>query len=61
MTPDDIPERTARMIEAAENLRFEDAARLRDQIKALEAGEPVHGKAGSSPRKPQKKARYRRK
>ena len=61
MTPDDIPELTARMIEAAENLRFEDAARLRDQIKALEAGEPVHGKAGSSPRKPQKKARYRRK
>ena len=61
MTPDDIPELTARMIEAAENLRFEDAARLRDQIKALEAGEPVHGKAGSSPRKPQKKGRYRRK
>ena len=61
MTPNDIPELTARMIEAAENLRFEDAARLRDQIKALEAGEPVQGNAGTSPRKPQKKGRYRRK
>ena len=61
MTPDDIPELTARMIEAAENLRFEEAARLRDQIKALEAGGTVHAQTGASSRKPQKKGRYRRK
>jgi excinuclease ABC subunit B len=50
LTLNDIPELTTRMIEAAENLRFEEAARLRDQIKALEAGQTVSegGKAKSS-------------
>ena len=37
-TADDLPELTRRMVEAAENLRFEEAARLRDVIKAIEAG-----------------------
>ena len=36
-TAADIPELTQRMIDAAENLRFEEAGRLRDLIKAIEA------------------------
>jgi excinuclease ABC subunit B len=42
----DIPELTRRMIAAAEELRFEEAARLRDQIKALESGGTVSAEGG---------------
>jgi excinuclease ABC subunit B len=38
----DVPELTRLMVQAAEELRFEEAARLRDQIKAIEA----HGQVG---------------
>ena len=62
LTPADIPELTRQMIEAAENLRFEEAARLRDRIKALEAGEAVTSDDGAKKaRRPQQKGRYRRK
>jgi excinuclease ABC subunit B len=61
LTPADIPDLTARMIEAAENLRFEDAARLRDQIKALEAGETVSVNNAGKKKSVSKKGRYRRK
>ncbi len=60
LTPADIPELTRQMIDAAENLRFEEAARIRDRIKALEAGEVVSGEDKPKARKPQK-GRYRRK
>jgi excinuclease ABC subunit B len=46
-TPADIPELTRLMIIAAEALRFEEAARLRDRIKDLEAG--GDGRAGARP------------
>ena len=58
----DVPELTARMVDAAENLRFEEAARLRDLIKAIES----HGTAndaGNAPAKAKrgpKKGRARR-
>jgi excinuclease ABC subunit B len=44
----DLPDLTRRMIEAAENLRFEEAARLRDVIKAIEAGGEGHDGAAVS-------------
>ncbi|MBN8527066.1 MAG: excinuclease ABC subunit UvrB, partial [Planctomycetes bacterium] len=37
LTPADIPDLTARMVAAAEDLRFEEAARLRDTIKRIES------------------------
>ena len=37
LTPADLPDLTARMIAAAEDLRFEEAARLRDTIRRIEA------------------------
>ena len=43
-----------------QNLRFEEAARIRDRIKALEAGEAVSADDKPKARKPQK-GRYRRK
>ena len=60
LTPADIPELTRQMIEAAEALRFEEAARLRDRIKALEAGDRVSADDRPKARKAQK-GRYRRK
>jgi excinuclease ABC subunit B len=60
LTPADIPDLTRQMIDAAENLRFEEAARLRDRIKALEAGESVSADDAPKKRKPQK-GRYRKK
>ena len=60
LTPADIPELTRQMIDAAENLRFEEAARIRDRIKALEAGEVVSADDKAKTRKPQK-GRYRKK
>jgi excinuclease UvrABC nuclease subunit len=60
LTPADIPALTQQMIDAAENLRFEEAARLRDRIKALEAGQSVSADDTSKKRKPQK-GRYRKK
>ena len=60
LTPADIPELTRQMIDAAENLRFEEAARIRDRIKALEAGGSVTADDASKARKSQK-GRYRRK
>jgi excinuclease ABC subunit B len=60
LTPADIPDLTRQMIDAAENLRFEEAARIRDRIKALEAGEAVSADDKPKSRKPQK-GRYRRK
>ena len=58
-TADDLPELTRRMVEAAENLRFEEAARLRDVIKAIEAGgQGVDGVAVSD--KPAKGRKRRR-
>ncbi len=60
LTPADIPALTRQMIDAAENLRFEEAARIRDRIKALEAGEVVSGDDKAKTRK-QQKGRYRKK
>ena len=40
---DDLPELTRLMVAAAEALRFEEAARIRDQIKAIES----HGSVSS--------------
>jgi len=37
LTPADLPDLTLRMVAAAEDLRFEEAARLRDTIKRIEA------------------------
>ena len=37
-----------RMLEAAENLDFEQAAELRDRIDALREGQPVEASAGPS-------------
>ncbi len=37
LTPADLPDLTARMVAAAEDLRFEEAARLRDTIRRIEA------------------------
>ncbi len=47
-TTADLPDLTRRMVEAAENLRFEEAARLRDVIKAIEVtGQAAEGAAVS--------------
>ena len=45
LTPADLPDLTARMVAAAEDLRFEEAARLRDTIRRIEA----EGSAPSGP------------
>jgi excinuclease ABC subunit B len=42
----DLPDLTRRMIAAAEELRFEEAARLRDQIRAIESGGTVTAGGG---------------
>ncbi len=55
-TPADIPELTRLMIEAAEALRFEEAARLRDRIKDLEAGGDGSGRARTGRRQPRARA-----
>ena len=58
----DVPELTARMVDAAENLRFEEAARLRDLIKAIESTGTATD-AGNAPAKAKrgpKKGRPRR-
>ncbi|MBA2482618.1 MAG: excinuclease ABC subunit UvrB [Planctomycetes bacterium] len=59
----DVPELTRLMIAAAEALRFEEAARIRDQIKTIEA----HGEAGkdaqpaeANARKQQRRGRRKR-
>ena len=59
-TAADLPELTARMIDAAENLRFEEAARLRDLIKAIEAKGEAMDHQGETPAKKQKKPMRRR-
>ncbi len=62
LTPADLPDLTARMVAAAEDLRFEEAARLRDTIKRIEAegsapsGEEP-GEKGRSKRKGRRKRR----
>jgi excinuclease ABC subunit B len=62
LTTADIPELTQRMIAAAEALRFEEAAKIRDQIKAIEAGQTVtDGEGEGRAVKAKKKGRYRRK
>ncbi len=61
LTAADIPELTRQMIDAAENLRFEEAARIRDRIKALEAGETVSGDDDKPKGRRQQKGRYRKK
>jgi excinuclease ABC subunit B len=61
---DDVPELTKQMLAAAEELRFEDAARLRDQIKRIEAGQLVTvgaSEGGNGKRAvPQRRGRRRR-
>ena len=61
-TPADLPELTRLMIDAAENLRFEEAARLRDVIKAIEAtGQAAdHGVTTDKPRQPKRTRGKRR-
>jgi excinuclease ABC subunit B len=49
-TIDDVPGLTRMMTDAAENLKFEEAARLRDTIKAIEAGGSAP-KGGAAPAK----------
>ena len=60
LTPADLPDLTARMVAAAEDLRFEEAARLRDTIKRIEAegSAPSGEEPGAKGRK--KKGRRRR-
>jgi excinuclease ABC subunit B len=60
LTLADVPELTRQMITAAEELRFEEAGRLRDRIRAIEAGEKVTAEDTAKPRRAQK-GRYRRK
>ncbi|MBA3845495.1 MAG: excinuclease ABC subunit UvrB [Planctomycetes bacterium] len=58
----DIVALTAQMVELAEALRFEEAARLRDQIKRLEAGETVAVSTGGEAnpvRRPKRRGRRR--
>ncbi|HYE06455.1 MAG TPA: excinuclease ABC subunit UvrB [Planctomycetota bacterium] len=60
--PADIAALTAQMVELAEALRFEEAARLRDQIKRLEAGETVAVSTGGETnpvRRPKRRGRRR--
>ena len=58
----DIPELTRLMIAAAEALRFEEAANLRDRIKALEAGggQAAAGAAAGMRAQPRRAGRRRR-
>ncbi len=58
-TPTDIPELTSRMIATAEELRFEEAARLRDLIHRIEAdgSAPIANTAAPSKRKRPSKRR----
>jgi excinuclease ABC subunit B len=56
----DLAELKALMLQAAEELRFEEAAQLRDQIKALEAGERSVISGGIPLRKPRKAQRRKR-
>ena len=59
-TPADIPELTRRMVEAAENLRFEEAAKLRDVIKRIEAEGSAPGAEGSTAPKGRPKSKRAR-
>ncbi len=58
----DIPDLTARMTTAAEELRFEEAGRWRDVIKAIEGGQAAVSAPtdGSAPKAPRRKGRRRR-
>ena len=58
----DIPDLTARMTTAAEELRFEEAGRWRDVIKAIEGGQTAVSAPtdGSAPKAPRRKGRRRR-
>ena len=58
--PADIPELTTLMIAAAEALKFEEAGRLRDAIKAIEAGGSPAKSASGATTKPRPKGRRRR-
>jgi excinuclease UvrABC nuclease subunit len=70
-SPHDIPELTRLMIEAAEALRFEEAGRLRDRIRAIEArqaagmvepgsaGRAPEGQAGAPPIQPKRPTKAR--
>jgi len=62
LTPADLPDLTARMIAAAEELRFEEAARLRDTIKRIEAegSAPSGDEPGAKGRAKMKRGRRRR-
>jgi excinuclease ABC subunit B len=61
-TPADIPELTQQMIAAAEELRFEEAARLRDLVKKIESEGTASAEAdGGGKAKVQKRGRKRRK
>ena len=59
-TPADIPELTRRMVEAAENLRFEEAAKLRDVIKRIESEGSVSAAEESSKSKGRPKSKRAR-
>jgi excinuclease ABC subunit B len=61
LTPADLPDLTVRMVAAAEDLRFEEAARLRDTIRRIEAegSAPSGDEPGEKGRK-RGKARRRR-
>ena len=59
--PADVPELTRQMIAAAEDLRFEEAARLRDAIKTIEAGGSAPSGDGGRKRGPKPKRGRRRK
>jgi excinuclease ABC subunit B len=63
LTVADVPELTRQMIEAAEALRFEEAARLRDRIKAIEADGSVTvdgDGAAAAPKRPRSMRRGRK-
>ncbi len=62
LTPADLPDLTARMVAAAEDLRFEEAARLRDTIRRIEAegSAPSGDEPGEKGRKRSKGRRRRR-
>ncbi len=61
LTPADLPELTARMVAAAEDLRFEEAARLRDTIRRIESegSAPSGDEPGEKGRKRGKRRRGR--
>ncbi|MCX8039171.1 MAG: excinuclease ABC subunit UvrB [Planctomycetota bacterium] len=61
LTADDIPELTARMMAAAEELRFEEAARWRDLIRRIESeGTAIEGEAPPEPAARRRRRRHRR-